>query len=99
MKAYTGGRRSGKTTAAIKESQATGKYILAMNVFQAREIHRIAMNMKLSIPYPVTLKELMSGRVPNRIKIEGLIVDESQQVLQKLLDAKIHMVTVSHDEE
>lgn len=95
MKVIVQGRRSGKSTAAIFESAKTGKYILVDSKIQADCIFKLANELGVSIPFPITVYELLNGGVANRVKREGLIVDEAMWILQKVLDTRIHMATIN----
>ncbi|API89410.1 hypothetical protein BKP56_09150 [Marinilactibacillus sp. 15R] len=96
---FKGGRRSGKTTAAIKEAAKRHLYILVHNRVQAEKVFRMAREMELKIPYPITINELQQFGVAESIKRNGLIVEEGQWILEGLLRSKIHMITFTQEEE
>lgn len=98
MKSFIGERGSGKTTALIKESHETGKYILVSNRIQAAHIFKAASKLGFKIPYPITLLELMSRGIYKHIRREGVLVDEAPTILEQVLDAKIHMFTATQEE-
>lgn len=96
MKIVSLPRGTGKTTAAIVQSALTGKYIVVMNKQQARMIADMAMELKLNIPFPVTIAETTENKSPF---IKEVIVDEAGIMLEQLLNKKISMMTVTDDEK
>lgn len=60
MKIIAKGRGTGKTTELVKESARTGQYILASNKSHVRAIEQIAKKAGVTIPYPVTVDEIVS---------------------------------------
>lgn len=95
-------RRAGKTTELVKVSAATGRYILAANRPQCETICKIANDLGVSIPYPITVSELRrSGNYTfgSSIKRDGLLVDELMMVLEALVDVKIKGATISLDDK
>lgn len=98
MKSFIGERGSGKTTALIIESHKTGKYIVVGNRVQVKYILEMSQELGLNIPCPITLVEVMRGRISKRIRREGILVDEAPTLLESVLDAQIHMYTASKDE-
>lgn len=87
-------RRSGKTTKAIEESASTGKYILVANRDMALSISKLAHELGVHIPFPITIKEWEAG-VARSVKERGIIVDEGLVLLEKILGTQIHMITIS----
>lgn len=55
-KIIVGKRRSGKTTDAIKESAATGRYILVPNRAMALNLADYAQELGVHIPFPINEK-------------------------------------------
>jgi hypothetical protein len=92
------GRRSGKTTRAIEESARTGRYIVVRNDAMKKSINVLADELGIRILNPITLDEWKHG-VANRVKVEGVIVDEGLIMLEELLGTRIHMITISETEE
>ena len=93
-KIIVGKRRSGKTTDAIKESAATGRYILVPNRAMALNLANYARELGLHIPFPITVREWQKGVAPN-VKRRGVIIDEGLIMLEQLLETHIHMITIS----
>ena len=93
-KIIVGKRRSGKTTDAIKESAATGRYILVPNRAMALNLANYAQEIGLHIPFPITAREWQKGVAPN-VKRRGVIIDEGLIMLEQLLETHIHMITIS----
>ena len=93
-KIIVGKRCSGKTTDAIKESAATGRYILVPNRGMALNLANYAQELGLHIPFPITVMEWQKGVAPN-VKRRGVIIDEGLIMLEQLLETHIHMITIS----
>lgn len=88
------GQVCGKTTELIRLSNKHGYYILVVNQDQAANVARMAKTMKLDIPYPITISELplKSGK-----KINGILIDEVEQLLTTLIQKPIKAFTTSLD--
>ena len=96
-KIFTGGRGSGKTTKCIEESARTGRYILVPNRAMAKFLYAQSLEKGLTLPFPVTINEMKSPS-PSIIR-NGLIVDETAMVLEKILRVRIHFATVNEEKE
>lgn len=91
-----GGRCSGRTAMLIKMSAATGKYILCRNRQEARHIADMANEMKLYIPYPVTVEEYFKSDkfTGSFIRRDGLLIDNVDLVVKEIFKGiDIHAVT------
>ncbi|HCQ8733000.1 TPA: replicase [Enterococcus faecalis] len=102
MKIIAKGRGTGKTTELVKESARTGQYILAANKAHVQSIEQIAKKAGVTIPYPVTVDEIVSMdrfTCSSSIQRDGLLVDEAIMVLSKLIGLKITGVTISLEGE
>ena len=88
-----GERGSGKTTELIKRSAETGSYILVATKMMARCIHLSALDMGYHIPYPITIKEYLTGGVDKRTPI---LIDELDLVLGSIFNLeKVEAVTLT----
>lgn len=89
---------SGKTAELIKRSAESGIYILVANRKRAEILAEQARDMKLYIPFPVTLQEWL--RSENRfhgssIRRDGLLIDDIDDVIKELfLPIEIKAVTL-----
>ena len=92
-------RRTGKTTKAIEESGKTFKYILVPSPRMAEYIFRQALEMGIDIPYPVTIDAVLNKHVSHHAKREGFIIDEGLMLLETILGAHVHMITISEIDE
>ncbi|AAO81236.1 replicase [Enterococcus faecalis EnGen0252] len=102
MKIIARDRGTGKTTELVKESARTGQYILASNKSHVRAIEQIAKKAGVTIPYPVTVDEIVSMdrfTCASSIQRDGLLVDEAIMVLSKLIGLKITGATISLEGE
>ncbi|MBZ3641243.1 replicase [Enterococcus casseliflavus] len=84
------GRRSGKTTKLVQYSARTGKYILVRDFSEVENIIKIARDLDLNIPFPITISEIKKGQLRgSSIYREGILVDNAVSVLQDLLEIRI----------
>lgn len=89
---------SGKTAELIERSAESGIYILVANRKRAEMLVKQAKDMKLYIPFPVTLEEWL--RSDNRfhgssIRHDGLLIDDIDDVIKELfLPIEIKAVTL-----
>ena len=89
---------AGKTTELIKRSAESGIYILVANRARAEMLVKQVENMKLYIPFPVTLQEWL--RSNNRfhgssIRCDGLLIDDIDDIIKELfLPIEIKAVTM-----
>ncbi|KAF1295170.1 hypothetical protein BAU15_05305 [Enterococcus sp. JM4C] len=98
MKIISGARRSGKTAQLIKESAETGRYILVRSTSEVDSLVRLARELNVSMPYPVTISEVTNGKTKgSSMEREGILVDNAMNVLQELLQVKIMGATVELD--
>ena len=86
-KILVGASGAGKTAELIKRSAESGIYILVANPKRAEMLAKQARDMKLNIPFPVTLQEWL--RSDNRfhgssIRRDGLLIDDIDDVIKEL---------------
>lgn len=91
------GRRAGKTTDLIKLSAETGQYILVADFERARSVADLARKLKLKIPYPVTILEAQKYGFQDTF-IRTILVDDADDVLQRILGVQIAAMTLTKDE-
>lgn len=96
MKLYINGRGSGKTMWAMMESARTGVPVLAFNGQHKKNITKMALDFGIEIPEPVTIEELNEF---GKDKTEEVIVDEAQELLQRMLKVKITGLTMTDSEK
>lgn len=90
------GRHSGKTTKLVQYSARTGKYILVRDFSEVENIIKIARDLNLNIPFPITISEIKKGRLKgSSIYRDGILVDNAVSVLQDLLEIRIIGATTS----
>lgn len=81
MKILRMDRRKGKSTELIKLSNENWYYILCLDRRRALYLVEQARRMGLDIPFPITVDELPL----NSPYIRGLLIDDVDHVLQKLI--------------
>ena len=96
MRLYVNGRGSGKTMWAMMESARTGVPILALNIIYKKNIIKMALDFGIDIPEPVTIEDLNES---GKSKVEEVIVDEAQELLQRMLEVKITGLTMTDSEK
>lgn len=86
MKKCISGRQTGKTKKLIELSAEKQIPILTTSISNVKNIKLRAEEMRLSIPDPISVTEILSDRYLNNIStIENIIVDDTEYVLKKLL--------------
>jgi hypothetical protein len=83
MKFMIRGRQAGKTHESILHAARTGAYIVCADRERAKHIHRMAMDMRVRIPPPITFDDLMNHRFFGR-RIPGFIYEDAEALLQLL---------------
>ena len=96
MRLYVNGRGSGKTMWAMMESARTDVPILALSRKHKQNIVRMALDFGIDIPEPVTIEGL---NATGKSKVEEVIVDEAQELLQRMLEVKITGLTMTDSEK
>lgn len=91
-------RRSGKTTKLIHESHEKWMHILVSNSMQVELISNMAKKMNVDIPYPITISEIIKIKSSSDIK-RGILVDEAQHILEKLIGVNIETMTITDNTE
>lgn len=94
MKKCISGRQTGKTEKLIILSGEKQIPILTLSNQSAHEIEKRSIEMGISIPVPISVKEIMSDNYLNNIgEIDSIIVDDADHVLKSILRTrKIHNV-------
>lgn len=87
-----GGRRScGKTTKLIKKANKERLYILCADTKRSQFITKMARDMELDIPFPITVREL-----PLRSPfINKVLVDDIEDVLTQIINKPILLASTS----
>ncbi len=84
-------RGKGKTTELVKISNSEWKYIVCKDQQRLNVIKKVASDLNLDIPYPITVSEL-----PLRSKhIESVLVDDIEDVLEYIIKKPIDIATTS----
>lgn len=83
-KVIGGKRMCGKTTRLIERANKENLYILCANKNMASIIYQQSQDMKLNIPYPVTVSEL-----PLKGYMKEILVDEAEMVLSQLAGKRV----------
>ena len=96
MRLYVNGRGSGKTMWAMMESARTDVPILALSRKHKQNIVRMALEFGIDIPEPITIEDL---NATGKDKVEEVIVDEAQELLQRMLEVKITGLTMTDSEK
>ncbi len=92
-----GEKGSGKTAELLKMSAKNKVYILTSNLQRVSSLANLADNMKLDIPFPISLPEAINGKLKGSY-IEELYIDDVEGVLYELLGVKIKAMTITTKE-
>ena len=96
MKLYVNGRGSGKTMWAMSESARIRVHILAFSREHKQNIVKMVLDFGIDIPEPVTIEDL---NATGKSKVKEVIVDEAQELLQRMLEVKITGLTMTDSEK
>ena len=93
MKIYYGGRGNGKTIKAIKLSIEKQMPIICWSYKHKKQIEQISreIDVKWIIPEPILVTEVRKKVIGNR---RGLIVDDLDILLRKILDDNVYYATM-----
>ncbi|NEZ45282.1 hypothetical protein [Paenibacillus alvei] len=86
---YTGTRKSGKTTQLLLRANTTGIPILAHKDIMKNYLERAAKRMGMHNVKVITRRDL------ERNKVEKVIVDEAQFMLEQFIGTKIDSLSVT----
>lgn len=86
MDIIIGKRGYGKTTKLIRRSAEENIYILTTDGLRAKRIAKMAKEMGLDIPYPVTVNEyFLDDRFKgSSIRRDGLLIDDADDVFKTI---------------
>ena len=94
-----GGRQNGKTLHLIKRAHEERLYILVRDQDTAHDLFKQAKEMKLDIPFPITVNEyLRSGRLNGTFaRRDGILIDNIDDIFQYLFGGvHIHEMTIGN---
>ena len=92
-----GGRGNGKTLHLIKRAHEEWLYILVRDPVTARNLFKHAKEMKLDIPFPITINEyLRSGKLKgSSARRDGILIDNINDIFLRLFDGvPVHEMTL-----
>jgi hypothetical protein len=92
-------RQQGKTTDLIKYAAENFNYIVCNSIKEVERVARLAKELKLDIPYPVTYDEVLCGRYYGR-GIKGFAIDNAEQFIQAAVkDVKVNAMTITLEKD
>lgn len=93
MKIYCGGRANGKTMKAIQLSVEKQMPIICWSYEHKKQIEQTAreIDVKRIMPEPILATEIRKKVIGNR---KGLIVDDLDILLRKILDDNVYYATM-----
>lgn len=92
-----GGRQTGRSTALIEEAAANNKYIVVTDHLRALYLWNRARELGLSIPFPITLRELPIRR--SVTFIESVLVDDADALLERIVGVHIDTIVLEYPEK
>lgn len=78
----SGGRQTGRTTAMIRTAAASFAYIVCPDRRQVEHIQRMAQEMGVDIPQPITWDDFIKGRY-HRPGVRGFVIDNLDDCIQR----------------
>lgn len=81
---------AGKTTRLLAISEYEQAPIICVDESHRRSILDIARRRDYKIPNPITVREILAGRLFGVNTYKGFLVDESQDVLSSLISGLTH---------
>lgn len=85
-------RCTGKTSTLIKYAHFSNATIICHSEKTAQETAKLAENMRLKIPKPISIQEAMKNKGGNKCTY---LIDNAELVLQELLDSNIEAITIT----
>lgn len=92
------GRRCGKTTRAIKAAAEHFAYIVCMNMDNCTAVFNQAKEMGLDIPFPITMREFVSGEYAGK-GVKGFVIDNADMLLQSISKVPIRAITINMEDK
>lgn len=88
-------RGGGKTRELIELAHENGYTIVCFNQDTKRHTKYLARKLGLEIPEPVTVGEIKQHEILYGKKEVKIVVDDADLILQRYLEAEIHVIAVS----
>ena len=99
MKCIIRPRQLGKTTELIKlASKGRYKLIVCHNQNEARRIFKLARNMDLNIPLPISYREFLDKSYCGN-NIEAFLIDNVDLFLGYLTEVPIEVITITEEDK
>jgi len=92
MKIISLPRHSGKTARLIQEAHRNGGYIIVHNKTEAERVAKLAVEMDLSIRFPITYDAFVSQRYHSP-GIKCFLIDNAEMLLQSMTNTPIEAIT------
>lgn len=91
--------RSGKTTKLIQMSHDNWIYIVTVDEKRANNIAHMAYELKIDIPYPITLQEYLNTKMRGS-HIKKVLIDDADDILKNIFNTvEIDTITMSKIEK
>ena len=94
MEIILGARQTGKTTVLIKRSAETKESIVVYDKQATLRISRMADDLGLSIPFPLTYSEFVNHEYRGR-GIYGVLIDNADRFLRFLSPVRIGAISIN----
>jgi hydroxymethylpyrimidine pyrophosphatase-like HAD family hydrolase len=92
-------RQNGKTIEAIKIAAETGSYLVCANKRECERVARVAQELGLNIPFPISFGEFMNKEY-HAEGIKGCVIDNADLLLQYFLTpVPIKAITLTNNNE
>lgn len=90
-------RQTGRTTELIKMAAENNLYIVTTDRQRALFIVKMARDLGLNIPFPITLRELPV--CPYSSFIKEVLIDDADHILERCVGVKIKAITMEAPHE
>ena len=87
-------RSQGKTKRLIDESAKSGCYIVCSNQAECARIARVASDLGLKIPFPISYNEFVRREYHAR-GIKGFLIDQADHLLQWMSHVPIKAISLT----
>lgn len=93
MKILFGSRQSGKTIEAIKIAAENSSYIVCNHQRECFHVAKIADEMGLKIPFPITTAEFIGGRF-HGLGVKSFVIDNADHLFEQYINSKAKGVPI-----
>ena len=94
MNVYARPRRGGKTTELVRLAAEEFLYVVCPDRQQVRYVQRVARDMGLDIPFPMTWGEFLRGDYRSK-GVKGFVIDNLDLCIQQMTTVPVRAVSLT----